>query len=80
MSEALKNIIILTCIVLFGVLGWYMYDQNRQLQLRTTTTSGVALQAETQQFIQKQNELKRLSMSTELFENPNFLEHQLGGF
>ncbi len=72
MSDTLRNIIILLCIVLVGVLGWYMFDQNRQLQLQTTTTTGMNLQTETQRFIEKQSELRQLSMDTDLFRNPVF--------
>lgn len=72
MSDTLRNIIILLCIVLLGVLGWYIFDQNRQLQLQTTTITGVSLQIEIQRFIEKQSELRQLSMDTDLFHDPVF--------
>ncbi len=73
MSDTLRNIIILLCIVLVGMLGWYMFDQNRQMQLQVTSGTGTSIQAETQEFIQKQNLLGQLSIESELFQDQTFL-------
>ena len=72
MSETFHNILVLLGVILVGALGWYMFDQNRQLQLQTSTTSGVSIQAETQAFIQKQNTLRQLSIESDLFQNGDF--------
>ena len=72
MSESFKNIFILFGILLVGGLGWYMFDQNRQMELRMTGGAGVNVQAETQRFIQQQRQLQQISVTTALSSDSDF--------
>ena len=72
MSESLRNILILLGIILIGGLGWFMFDQNRQMELKMTGGDGVNIQVETQRFIQQQNALRQISVTTELSNDSNF--------
>lgn len=72
MSESLRNILILVVILLVGGLGWFMFDQNRQMELQMTGGSGVDVQAETQRFIQQQRQLQQISVTTVLSNDSNF--------
>lgn len=72
MSESLRNIFILLGILLVGGLGWFMFDQNRQMDLRMTSGDGVDIQVETQRFVQQQRELQQISVTSEVSSDPDF--------
>ena len=72
MSETARNILVIIGMLLVGGLGWYMYDQSRSLELQMTGGPGVNIQAETQQFIQQQQQLQVLSVTSTLFDDSDF--------
>ena len=72
MSETIRNLLILVSIIALATVGWFMYDQNRKLQLQMTGGIGQDIQVETQRFIRDQSRLSSLSMDSELFLDTNF--------
>ena len=73
MSETLRNLLVLLAILALAGIGWFMFEQNRQLQLQMTGSPDQNIQLETQQFIQQQRRLQALSMDSQLFSDTNFL-------
>lgn len=72
MSESLRNILFLIGVLMVGGLGWFMFDQNRQLELQMTGGPGVDVQVETRQFINQQQQLRQLSVDSNLFRDEDF--------
>ena len=70
MSDALQNIVVLIGIILVAGVGWYMYSENQRMTLDTTPAA--QLELEIQDFIQKQNTLRSISIDTSILSNPAF--------
>ncbi len=73
MSDTTKNLLVLLAVLCFGILGWYMYIQNRSLDIRITGgDASVDIQFEIQEFITQQRQLQQVSMHSFLYDDPVF--------
>lgn len=70
MSNVIQNLLVVLGLALIGVVGWYIYTENERMTL--DTTSAEQLEVEIQEFIQKQNTLRQITIDTSILDNPNF--------
>ena len=74
MTSILKNIIVVVGLVLIAGLGYYLYTQNIGLNTNSGNTE-VSNQsvAETEAFLRRLNDLKKIQLDQSLFSDARFI-------
>lgn len=74
MTGFIKNLLVLTVIVLVAVAGYYIYSTQQigQLDIDPFNSIEAEVLANTQVFIQRRAVLQAVDLSTELYNDPQF--------